>query len=79
MPCMYIEGPQYRITNCWEIALSGQKPEGIAVEMADCIIRILDWAGQAGVDMEAIILAKHEYNKGRPYKHGKKYQGGCYD
>ena len=49
------------------------KPEGIAVEMADCIIRILDWAGQAGVDMEAIILAKHEYNKGRPYKHGKKY------
>lgn len=49
------------------------KPEGIAVEMADCIIRILDWAGRAGVDMEQIILAKHEYNKGRPYKHGKKY------
>lgn len=52
---------------------SGGKPEGVAVEMADCIIRILDWAGQVGVDMEQIILAKHEYNKGRPYKHGKKY------
>ena len=49
------------------------KPEGIAVEMADCIIRILDWAGQSGVDMEQIILQKHEYNKTRPYKHGKKY------
>ncbi|MGI6155716.1 MAG: hypothetical protein ACOYEB_07195 [Enterococcus lemanii] len=49
------------------------KPDGVAVEMADCIIRILDWAGSVGVDMEQIILAKHEYNKTRPYKHGKKY------
>jgi NTP pyrophosphatase (non-canonical NTP hydrolase) len=49
------------------------KPDGVAVEMADCIIRILDWAEHMGVDMETIILAKHEYNKTRPYKHGKKY------
>jgi NTP pyrophosphatase (non-canonical NTP hydrolase) len=57
----------------WLIWYNKEKPEGIAVEMADCIIRILDWAGQAGVDMEQIILQKHEYNKTRPYKHGKKY------
>ena len=50
----------------------GRKPEGIAVEMADCIIRILDWCGREGVDIERIILEKHEYNKTRPYRHGGK-------
>ena len=50
----------------------GKKPEGIAVEMADCIIRILDWCGKEGIDIEAILKAKHEYNKGRAYKHGGK-------
>lgn len=50
-----------------------EKPEGIATEMVDCIIRILDWFGHEGIDVEQIILAKHEYNKIRPYKHGKKY------
>lgn len=48
------------------------KPEGVAVEMADCIIRILDWAGRNDVDMDAIIREKHEYNKSRPYRHGGK-------
>ena len=50
----------------------GEKPEGIAVEMADCIIRILDWCGKEGIDIDAIISAKHEYNKSRPYRHGGK-------
>lgn len=49
------------------------KPEGAAVEMIDCIIRILDWCGHAGVDVEAVLMEKHEYNKTRPYKHGKNY------
>jgi hypothetical protein len=48
------------------------KPEGAAVEMADCMIRILDWCGKEGVDIDAIIHMKHEYNKTRPYKHGGK-------
>lgn len=48
------------------------KPEGIATEMADCIIRILDWAGAEGIDMDAVIWAKMDYNKTRPYKHGGK-------
>lgn len=48
------------------------KPEGIAVELADCIIRILDWCGKEGIDIEEIIRIKHEYNKTRPYRHGGK-------
>lgn len=50
----------------------GKKPEGVAVEMIDCIIRILDWCGKEGVDVDALLALKHEYNGGRPYKHGGK-------
>lgn len=101
------------------------KPEGIAVELLDGVIRILDlmgdqgdqyeyqgsipdsvlkcdlpavvdylhtitvdvpdpnamcravalttrWLEAQGVDWEALLLMKHEYNKSRPYLHGKK-------
>lgn len=37
-----------------------------------CIEIIMDWAARNGVDMEAILRAKHEYNKTRPYLHGGK-------
>lgn len=49
-----------------------KKPEGIAVELADCIIRILDWCGKEGIDIDRLITEKHEYNKTRPYRHGGK-------
>ena len=49
-----------------------KKPEGIAVELADCIIRILDYCGKVGIDIEDVIRRKHEYNKTRPYRHGGK-------
>ena len=46
----------------------GEKTKGIAAEMADCIIRILDWAGKEGLDIDTIIREKMEYNKIRqPY------------
>lgn len=48
------------------------KPEGKAVEMLDCVIRILDWCGKEGIDVEEILRRKHEYNVTRPYKHGGK-------
>ena len=48
------------------------KPEGIPTELADTIIRILDYCGKEGIDIEAAINIKHEYNKTRPYKHGGK-------
>ena len=49
------------------------KPDGVAVEMADCIIRILDWFGYAKIDVEEIMEMKHNFNISRPYKHGKNY------
>lgn len=49
---------------------TGCKPEGVAVEMIDCIIRILDWCGKMGVDVDGVLAMKHAYNKGRPYRHG---------
>lgn len=41
-------------------------------ELADAVIRILDLAGFLDIDLEHCILAKHEYNKTRPYRHGGK-------
>lgn len=55
-----------------EIYYRGQKPEGIPIELADVIIRILDYCGKEGIDMGEAIKIKHEYNKTRPYKHGGK-------
>lgn len=48
------------------------KPEGIAVELVDCVIRIMDLFGKEGWNFEEILLEKHAYNKKRPYKHGGK-------
>ena len=42
-------------------------------ELADSVIRIFDLAEHFGIDLESHILAKHRYNKSRPYMHGKKY------
>ena len=42
-------------------------------EIADTVIRILDMCEGFGIDLERHIVLKLEYNKTRPYKHGKKY------
>lgn len=47
--------------------------QGIFVELADTIIRILDYCAAHDVEIEPIILAKMAYNAGRPHKHGKAY------
>lgn len=49
-----------------------KKPEGIAVEMLDCIIRILDWMGHEGVDVDTLMEKKVKYNEGRKHRHGGK-------
>lgn len=37
----------------------------VEVEIADALIRVLDFAGKMGVDLEATIREKQEYNKAR--------------
>lgn len=49
------------------------KPEGIAVEIADAVIRTADLCGALGIDLEEAIAKKMNYNESRPYLHGKKY------
>lgn len=43
----------------------------VEVELADTIIRILDYAGGFNLDVGGAIAAKLRYNRTRPYKHGK--------
>lgn len=50
-----------------------RKPEGFMIELADVVIRIADLAYLVGGDLEAAIAEKHEYNRTRPYKHGRKF------
>jgi NTP pyrophosphatase (non-canonical NTP hydrolase) len=42
-------------------------------ELADCVIRLMDFSEARGHRVEYAILAKHEFNKTRPHKHGKKF------
>lgn len=48
------------------------KMEGIPSELADVVIRVFDMAEHYGIDIEAALKEKHEFNKTRPYKHGGK-------
>jgi len=49
------------------------KKEELAEELADCCIRIFDYCGAREIDLEKALFKKIEYNKGRPYRHGKKF------
>jgi NTP pyrophosphatase (non-canonical NTP hydrolase) len=42
-------------------------------ELADLIIRALDYAGGKGWDIGGAILAKMQYNSSRPHLHGRKF------
>ena len=46
---------------------------GVEEELADCIIRILDFAHHHDLRLGEAISAKIAYNLTRPYKHGKAY------
>ena len=43
------------------------------VELADTVIRALDLAYEYNLPIAEAIVAKHEYNKTRPHRHGKKF------
>jgi len=41
-------------------------------ELADVVIRLLDFAAGAGLDIAGAVAAKMAYNETRPYRHGGK-------
>ena len=45
----------------------------IEEELADTVIRILDYAGANNLDLGGAIVDKAVYNSKRPHKHGKKF------
>lgn len=67
------------VSEAMEAAREGNKPSekipdfsSIEEEMADIVIRCMDWSEQKGYRLADAIVAKHEFNKTRPYKHGGK-------
>jgi NTP pyrophosphatase (non-canonical NTP hydrolase) len=46
---------------------------GVEAELADVIIRIMDYAVHENLRVAEALIAKIEYNKTRPHKHGKKF------
>lgn len=48
------------------------KPCGVPSELADVIIRILDFSGRWNIDIEKIVEEKMQYNSRRSYRHGNK-------
>ena len=69
LECAREQGGDY--TEEWE----GEdgKPEGAKYELADAVIRILDFAERQGFDMDAAIRRKTAYNRTRKYRHGKEF------
>lgn len=68
------------ISEALQALRDGNKPDAhcpqfssLEVELADAVIRIMDYAGAANLDIAGAIIAKMVYNETRPYKHGKKF------
>ncbi len=47
--------------------------KNVAEELADCVIRIMDYSEARNIDIEKEILKKCKKNKKRKYKHGKRF------
>lgn len=51
----------------------GGKPEGVASELADVLIRIFDMSADLGIPLVRALDMKAEYNTTRSHRHGGKH------
>jgi len=68
------------LSEALEYARKGNPPDdkvpelsGVAAELADTVIRIMDLCVGRGIDLGQAIVLKHNFNTTREYKHGKKF------
>jgi len=68
------------LSECLEGLRKGNPPsekiEGFTAaeeELADVVIRVMDFAAKNGWDVAGALAAKHKRNVGRPHKHGKAF------
>ena len=62
----------YRDRGFIDTVTENGKPEGVASELADTVIRIADMCGALGIDLSAAVVKKMAYNATRTYRHGGK-------
>jgi NTP pyrophosphatase (non-canonical NTP hydrolase) len=59
-----VRKPGQQSVKCPNISLEAE-------ELADCFIRLLDYCAYYGIPIDEAVRDKNNYNKTRPYKHGK--------
>lgn len=59
------------VSEAMEAVRHGDK-DNFAEELADTLIRVLDTAGGLEIDLDAVVRAKLEKNRGRGFRHGGK-------
>lgn len=60
----------YRTWGLDDPTKEGEKPEGVASEFADVLIRLLHYSTVHGFDLEWEYERKMAYNEKRPWRHG---------
>lgn len=56
-----------------DTGMTEMQEDDFTEELADGIIRYLDLAGYYDLDIGRVLVSKVEKNKGRPYRHGKRF------
>ena len=64
--------PNCSMTDIYHLSGKFIKPEGVAVELADLIIRVCESCQYHNIPLELAIREKMEYNKTRLHRHGGK-------